>query len=199
VPTAVFIKSAARPADFPPDTGREVAFVGRSNSGKSTAVNVVTGARKLARVSKTPGRTQLLNFFSFGEDRRLVDLPGYGFARVAPGVQALWRKSLEAYLSTRASLKGLIVTMDIRRGMTPLDETLLRWLEPRELPVAVLLTKADKLSRGAGLTQERALEKTVGAAVKVTRFSALTGEGVREAQAWIEAWLSVEKKGDAQQ
>jgi len=194
VPTAVFIKSAARPADFPPDTGREVAFVGRSNSGKSTAVNVVTGARKLARVSKTPGRTQLLNFFAFGEERRLVDLPGYGYARVAPEVQALWRKSLEAYLSTRVSLTGLVVTMDIRRGMTPLDETLLRWLEPRELPVAVLLTKADKLSRAAGLAQERALQKTVGAAVKLTRFSALTGDGVREAQAWIEAWLS-----DAQQ
>ena len=194
MPTAVFIKSAARPADFPPDTGREVAFVGRSNSGKSTAVNVVTGARKLARVSKTPGRTQLLNFFAFGEERRLVDLPGYGYARVAPEVQALWRKSLEAYLSTRVSLTGLVVTMDIRRGMTPLDETLLRWLEPRELPVAVLLTKADKLSRAAGLAQERALQKTVGAAVKLTRFSALTGDGVREAQAWIEAWLS-----DAQQ
>jgi GTP-binding protein len=194
VSTAVFIKSAARPADFPPDTGREVAFVGRSNSGKSTAVNVVTGARKLARVSKTPGRTQLLNFFAFGEERRLVDLPGYGYARVAPEVQALWRKSLEAYLSTRVSLTGLVVTMDIRRGMTPLDETLLRWLEPRELPVAVLLTKADKLSRAAGLAQERALQKTVGAAVKLTRFSALTGDGVREAQAWIEAWLS-----DAQQ
>ena len=194
MPTAVFIKSAARPADFPPDTGREVAFVGRSNSGKSTAVNVITGARKLARVSKTPGRTQLLNFFSFGEERRLVDLPGYGYARVAPEVQALWRKSLEAYLSTRVSLTGLVVTMDIRRGMTPLDETLLRWLEPRELPVAVLLTKADKLSRAAGLAQERALQKTVGAAVKLTRFSALTGDGVREAQGWIEAWLS-----DAQQ
>ena len=191
MPTAVFIKSAARPADFPPDTGREVAFVGRSNSGKSTAVNVITGARKLARVSKTPGRTQLLNFFSFGEERRLVDLPGYGFARVAPDVQALWRRSLEAYLSTRASLKGLVVTMDIRRGMTPLDDTLLRWLEPRELPVAVLLTKADKLSRAAGLAQERAMQKTVGAAVKLTRFSALTGDGVPEAQAWIEAWLSV--------
>ena len=136
MPTAVFIKSAARPADFPPDTGREVAFVGRSNSGKSTAVNVITGARKLARVSKTPGRTQLLNFFSFGEERRLVDLPGYGFARVAPDVQALWRRSLEAYLSTRTSLAGLVVTMDIRRGMTPLDDTLLRWLEPRDLPVA---------------------------------------------------------------
>lgn len=190
MPTAVFIKSAARPADFPPDTGREVAFVGRSNSGKSTAVNVITGARKLARVSKTPGRTQLLNFFSFGEERRLVDLPGYGFARVAPDVQALWRRSLEAYLSTRASLAGLIVTMDIRRGMTPLDDTLLRWLEPRELPVAVLLTKADKLSRSAGLAQERALQKTVGPTVKLTRFSALTGDGVHQAQAWIEAWLS---------
>jgi GTP-binding protein len=194
VPTAVFIKSAARPADFPPDTGREVAFVGRSNSGKSTAVNVITGARKLARVSKTPGRTQLLNFFSFGEERRLVDLPGYGFARVAPDVQALWRRSLEAYLSTRASLAGLVVTMDIRRGMTPLDDTLLRWLEPRDLPVAVLLTKADKLSRSAGLAQERALQNTVGAAVKLTRFSALTGDGVPEAQTWIEAWLSGAQK-----
>jgi len=194
VPTAVFLKSAARPADFPPDTGREVAFVGRSNSGKSTAVNVVTGARKLARVSKTPGRTQLLNFFSFGEERRLVDLPGYGFARVAPDVQSLWRKSLETYLSTRASLVGLVVTMDIRRGMTPLDETLLRWLEPRELPVAVLLTKADKLSRGAGIAQERALGAVLGAGVRVARFSALTGDGAREAQAWIEAWLSGAQK-----
>lgn len=194
MPTAVFIKSAARPADFPPDTGREVAFVGRSNSGKSTAVNVITGARKLARVSKTPGRTQLLNFFAFGEERRLVDLPGYGFARVAPDVQALWRRSLEAYLSTRASLAGLVVTMDIRRGMTPLDDTLLRWLEPRDLPVAVLLTKADKLSRSAGLAQERALQNTVGAAIKLTRFSALTGDGVPEAQTWIEAWLSGAQK-----
>ena len=193
VPTAVFLKSAARPADFPPDTGREVAFVGRSNSGKSTAVNVVTGARKLARVSKTPGRTQLLNFFSFGEERRLVDLPGYGFARVAPDVQALWRKSLETYLSTRASLVGLVVTMDIRRGITPLDETLLRWLEPRELPVGVLLTKADKLSRSAAVAQERALGPALGAGVRIARFSALTGDGVREAQAWIEAWLSVQK------
>jgi len=194
VAPATFIKSAARAADFPADAGRELAFVGRSNSGKSTAVNVITGARKLARVSKTPGRTQLLNFFSFGEERRLVDLPGYGFARVAPDVQALWRRSLEAYLSTRASLAGLVVTMDIRRGMTPLDDTLLRWLEPRDLPVAVLLTKADKLSRSAGLAQERAMQNTVGAAVKLTRFSALTGDGVPEAQTWIEAWLSGAQK-----
>ena len=190
VPTAVFLKSAAKPADFPADTGREVAFVGRSNSGKSTAVNVVTGTHKLARVSKTPGRTQLLNFFSFGEGRRLVDLPGYGFARVAPEVQDRWRKSLESYLRDRASLAGLIVTMDIRRGMTPLDEQLLRWLEPRELPVAILLTKADKLSRGAGLAQERALAAMLGPGVKLARFSALTGDGVGEAKAWVEARLS---------
>jgi GTP-binding protein len=189
VPTAVFIKSAASPTDLPPDRGREVAFVGRSNSGKSTAVNLITGAHKLARVSKTPGRTQLLNFFSVGEDRRLVDLPGYGFARVPPETQARWRKSLETYLTERSSLAGLVVTMDIRRGVTQLDEQLLRWLEPRAIPVAVLLTKADKLSRGAAITQERAVAGQLGPGVKLARFSAVTGEGVPQAQAWIEHWL----------
>lgn len=191
MPTAIFIKSAASPADFPADTGREVAFVGRSNSGKSTAVNVVTGARKLARVSKTPGRTQLLNFFSFGDDRRLVDLPGYGFARAAPDVQERWEKTLEAYLSSRESLAGLVVTMDIRRGMTRLDEQLLRWLESRrELPIAVLLTKADKISREAGIAQERAVGAALGPAVKAVRFSAVKGEGIDAAKACIEGWLS---------
>jgi len=189
VPIAEFMKSAANAADFPPDTGREVAFVGRSNSGKSTAVNLVTGARKLARVSKTPGRTQLLNFFSLGDDRRLVDLPGYGFARVAPEVQARWRTSLERYLSERASLAGLVVTMDIRRGITTLDDQLLRWLEPRGVPVAVLLTKADKLSRSAAIAQQRKLAAELGSGIKVARFSALTGDGVGEAQGWVEAWL----------
>jgi GTP-binding protein len=191
--TAVFLKSAALPADFPADEGREVAFVGRSNSGKSTAVNAVTGTRKLARVSKTPGRTQLLNFFAFGEGRRLVDLPGYGFARVAPDVQERWRRSLETYLSERASLVGLVVTMDIRRGVTLLDDTLLRWLEPRELPVAILLTKADKLSRGAAIQQERKLAVELGPAVRLTRFSVLTGDGVETAQQWLEEWLGAEK------
>ena len=189
VSTAVFIKSAASPADFPADTGREVAFVGRSNSGKSTAVNALTGSRKLARVSKTPGRTQLLNFFSLGEDRRLVDLPGYGFARVGPEVQARWRRSLETYLSERESLVGLVVTMDIRRGMTRLDEQLLRWLEPRELPVGVLLTKADKVGRSAGIEQERRLAAELGPAVRLLRFSAPAGDGVAEAGEWLRGWL----------
>jgi GTP-binding protein len=191
--TAIFMKSAALPADFPADEGREVAFVGRSNSGKSTAVNAVTGTRKLARVSKTPGRTQLLNFFAFGEGRRLVDLPGYGFARVAPDVQARWRRSLETYLSERASLVGLVVTMDIRRGVTLLDDTLLRWLEPRDLPVAILLTKADKLSRGAAIAQERKLAAELGPAVRLTRFSVLTGDGVETARQWLEEWLGPQK------
>lgn len=191
VPTAVFLKSAAEPADFPADTGREVAVVGRSNSGKSTAVNTLTGVRKLARVSKTPGRTQLVNFFSLGEGRRLVDLPGYGFARVAPQIQARWRRSLETYLAERASLVGLFVTMDIRRGVTRLDEQLLRWLESRRsLPVGVLLTKADKVSRNAGLQQARKAAAELGPRIAPIRFSAFSGEGRAEAEAQLERWLA---------
>jgi GTP-binding protein len=191
VPTAVFLKSAASPKDFPADTGREVAFVGRSNSGKSTAVNLIAGARKLARVSKTPGRTQLVNFFAVGEDQRLVDLPGYGFARAAPDVQARWRSLLETYLRDRASLVGLVLTVDIRRGITRLDDQLLRWLTPRrELPVAVLLTKADKLSRSAGLSVEREVAAALGPAAHVTRFSAPTHDGVEAARGWLDSWLA---------
>jgi GTP-binding protein len=193
VPTAVFLKSAASPKDFPADAGREVAFVGRSNSGKSTAVNLIAGARKLARVSKTPGRTQLVNFFALGENRRLVDLPGYGFARAAPDVQARWRTLLETYLRDRGSLVGLVLTVDIRRGLTRLDDQLLRWLLPRrELPVAVLLTKADKLSRSAGVAVEREVTAALGPAAQVTRFSAPTHDGVEAARGWLDAWLAEE-------
>ncbi len=186
---AIFLKSAASPADFPPDTGREVAVVGRSNSGKSTAVNLITGTRKLARVGKTPGRTQLVNFFTLGADRRLVDLPGYGFARVKPEVQQRWRRLLEAYLRDRRSLVALLLTVDIRRGLTPLDETLLRWLEPRDIPVAILLTKADKLSRGAGLSRQHEVARQLGAETRLVRFSALSRDGVAEARIWLEEWL----------
>jgi GTP-binding protein len=190
VTPATFIKSAANPTDFPPDTGREVAFVGRSNSGKSTAVNLLAGVKKLARVSKTPGRTQLVNFFAMGEDRRLVDLPGYGFARVAPAVQKHWRYLLEAYLEDRRSLAGLFVTVDIRRGLTELDEALLRWFEPRQLPVIILLTKADKLSRGAGLACQHEVAKTAGKNVQLTRFSSISRDGVDQARGWLEHLLS---------
>jgi GTP-binding protein len=190
VSTPIFLKSAASPKDFPNDAGREVAFVGRSNSGKSTALNLVAGVRKLARVSKTPGRTQLINFFEIGPERRLVDLPGYGFARVAPDMKDRWRALLEAYVTTRRSLVGLMVTVDIRRGLTALDEQLLGWLGRHELPVALLLTKADKLSRGAGLAQQHDIGRRIGA--NVTRFSALTRDGVEEARTWLDRWLTAE-------
>jgi GTP-binding protein len=192
--TAVFIKSAASPRDFLPDTGREVAFVGRSNSGKSTAVNLLTGTRKLARVSKTPGRTQLVNFFAVGEERRLVDLPGYGFARAAPAVQARWQRLIESYLRERTSLVGLVITMDIRRGVTTLDDQLLRWLEPRGLAIGVLLTKADKLSRGAGLARQHEIAAALGSPVRVTRFSALSHDGVEDARGWLDGWLGADVK-----
>ncbi len=192
MPTPIFLKSAASPKDFPDDAGREVAFVGRSNTGKSTAINLIVGARKLARVSKTPGRTQLINFFAVAPERRLVDLPGYGFARVPPDVKARWRGLLEAYLAERRSLVGLVLTVDIRRGLAALDEQLLGWLAPRELPIVLLLTKADKLSRGAGLAQQHDVARRVGRGANVTRFSALSGEGVGEARDWLAQRLGAE-------
>jgi GTP-binding protein len=164
--------------------------VGRSNSGKSTALNLLAGVRKLARVSKTPGRTQLVNFFAAGEDRRLVDLPGYGFARVAADVQDQWEQTLSAYLAERQSLVGLVLTVDIRRGLTQLDRQLLSWLQPRGLPLIVLLTKADKLSRGAGLAQQHAVGKELGARAQLTRFSAIDRDGVDQAREWLEGWLA---------
>jgi GTP-binding protein len=193
VAPATFIKSAARAADFPADTGREVAFVGRSNSGKSTALNLLAGVRKLARVSKTPGRTQLVNFFATGEGRRLVDLPGYGFARVTADVQRRWERTLSTYLLERQSLAGLVLTVDIRRGLGPLDRQLLAWLKPRALPLIVLLTKADKLSRGAGLDQQRAVGRELGAGARVARFSAIDRGGVEEARGWLADWLGPER------
>lgn len=185
-----FIKSAAAPADFPADVGREAAFVGRSNSGKSTALNLVAGVKNLARVSKTPGRTQLANFFELAPERRLVDLPGYGFAHVTPATKERWRRMIESYLAQRVSLAGLILTVDIRRGITELDEQLLGWLEPLELAVGVLLTKADKLSRSAARAREHEVAARLGAG-RVVRFSSLSREGVAEARAWLDDWLGL--------
>jgi GTP-binding protein len=194
VSTPIFIKSAAAPADFPADDGREVAFVGRSNSGKSTALNLIAGVRKLARVSKTPGRTQLVNFFAIDAQRRLVDLPGYGFARVPGATQEHWRELIEAYLTTRRSLVGVIVTMDIRRGITDLDDALLHWLEPLGLRVGLLLTKADKLGHGSGVTREREIARGVRPGIDLTRFSALNRTGVDIARAWLDAWMRPDER-----
>jgi len=195
VSTPTFLKSAAAPADFPADDGREVAFVGRSNSGKSTALNLIAGVRRLARVSRTPGRTQLINFFEVGKDRRLVDLPGYGFARVADETREHWRELCEAYLTGRRSLAGVIVTLDIRRGLTDLDAELQRWLEQRGIRIGFLLTKTDKLGHAASLQREREIAARLGPRRDVLRFSALSRLGVPEARRWIDAWLTPDANG----
>lgn len=186
-----FIKSSAQPGDFPPDLGLEVAVVGRSNSGKSSAVNALAGVRKLARTSKTPGRTQLINFFALGETRRLVDLPGYGFARVPPAVRAQWREFIEAYFAQRGSLVGLIVTIDIRRELSDLDRTMLNFARDLKLETLVLLTKADKLSRGAGLAARERVVKELEGFGQVLVFSGLKGLGVDVARRHLTDWLEI--------
>jgi GTP-binding protein len=185
----VFICSAARPRDFPPDRGREVALVGRSNSGKSTALNCLVGARKLARVSKTPGRTQLINFFEVGNERRIVDLPGYGFARVPRAAQAQWQSLIEEYLGTRESLAGLLLTIDVRRGLLELDLSMLGKACSLGIPIVLLVTKADKLRRRAALAVQQTIQAQAN--VPATLFSALTKQGVDEARARLAAWLEI--------
>jgi GTP-binding protein len=188
---AKFIKSAAGPDGFPPDEGAEVAFVGRSNSGKSSAINRLTGHSRLARVSKTPGRTQLINFFELGDGRRLVDLPGYGFARVPDSVRREWRGLVDSYFSARESLAGLMLTVDIRRGLNDQDEAMIRWAADIRCPVTILLTKADKLSRGAGTGKCHEVRRAASAEVEVIRFSATDGTGVEAARARLAEWLGM--------
>ena len=188
---ANFIKSAAGTDGFPQDIGAEVAFVGRSNSGKSSAINRITGQSKLARVSKTPGRTQLINFFDLGDEHRLVDLPGYGFARVPDSVRQEWQVLADAYFQVRRSLAGLFLTVDIRRGLRDGDETVIDWAAQLGFPVAILLTKSDKLSRGAGTSQCLEIQRSVGDATEVIRFSAINDTGIGIARDRLLDWLSV--------
>lgn len=182
-----FLKSAARARDFPADRGREIAVAGRSNSGKSSAINALLGVKKLARTSKTPGRTQLINFFALGAERRIVDLPGYGFARVPDEVRERWRSMVDGYFSARRSLVGLVITVDIRRELSTLDADMLAYAESLGLPGLVLLTKADKLSRGAA--QSACLRVRQGVAGEVQVFSALKRQGIEPARAKLMSWL----------
>jgi GTP-binding protein len=187
---ASFIKSAAGADGFPEDSGVEVAVVGRSNSGKSSAINRIVGHGKLARVSKTPGRTQLINFFDLGPGKRLVDLPGYGFARVPERVRQEWRELVESYFTARRSLAGILLTVDIRRGLKDSDQALVDWAFELGLPVSILLTKADKLSRGAGASQRLKVVDALAASGEVTLFSAVNGVGLEAARARLAAWLA---------
>jgi GTP-binding protein len=184
---ACFLISAAAPAQFPADVGAEVAFAGRSNAGKSSAINAITQRQGLARTSKTPGRTRLLNFFELEPAKRLVDLPGYGYASVPAAERRDWLPLLDA-LRTRASLRGLFLIVDSRRGLTAGDEALLEWI-PATQRVHVLLSKADKLNRSEAASVLRTATQQLAGRGTAQLFSALKGTGVREAQETLEAWL----------
>jgi len=187
-----FLTSAAGDRDLPAEEGPEVAIAGRSNAGKSSFLNRLAGHRQLARVSKTPGRTQLLNFFEIRSGGRLVDLPGYGYARATRDAQAAWQKSVNTYLSYRESLAGVILVMDIRHPFQPFDEEMLNWSAASELPLHILLNKADKLKSGARNEALLKARKRLAAAptVSVQTYSALKGMGQLEAIAKIEAILA---------
>ena len=190
---ATFLTSASKLSQCPPDSGWEVAFAGRSNAGKSSAINCLTGNRKLARTSKTPGRTQLINFFQLNESQRLVDLPGYGFAKVPLAVKLKWTKNLEAYLQERQSLRGLILLMDVRRPLQEFDQTMLEWAIAADMPVHILLTKADKLKKGpakSALLQLRAQLSEHPEQISLQLFSSLKRSGLDELHKVLNHWLS---------
>lgn len=182
---ATYFASAHDLEQLPRDTGNEVAFVGRSNSGKSSAINTLANHKRLAFVSKTPGRTQLINFFTLGDGNTLVDLPGYGYAKVPPAVKAHWTELLAAFVSTREALTGLVMIMDARHPMKPLDVELLNWYRPTNKPIHILLTKADKLSKGEqSLTLKAVKKQLVEGQYNATAqlFSSLKRSGVEEAE-----------------
>ncbi|MGH8378697.1 MAG: ribosome biogenesis GTP-binding protein YihA/YsxC [Gammaproteobacteria bacterium] len=185
-----FLKSAAALADLPSDSGREVAFAGRSNSGKSSVLNAIAGVKGLARVSKTPGRTQLINFFSVADTQRFVDLPGYGYAKVPDAVRAGWNRLMEDYFSSRQALTGLVLVMDIRHALTDFDTRMLAWVEPLNLPVLVLLNKADKLSSSAARGIQRSVAAELGGYAQAQVFSALSGNGIEDARRTLNVWLA---------
>jgi GTP-binding protein len=181
-PETVFLTSAARVEQCPPDAGAEVAFAGRSNAGKSSALNAITGRNSLARTSKTPGRTQLINFFALADGGRLVDLPGYGYAKVPEEIKARWRRLMTRYVETRASLKGLVIVMDSRHPLTDFDAQMLEWGRAQGLSAHVLLTKADKLSRGAAAATLKQVRNRLAEAASAQLFSAVDKTGVDEAR-----------------
>src|SRR4051812_31051998 len=188
--SAQFISSVAEIGQLPPGELPELAFAGRSNVGKSSAINALTGRKRLARTSKTPGRTQTINLFSLGETARLVDLPGYGYARVPQALRARWDALVGGYLRSRTALVGVVVVMDSRHPLTPLDERLLEWLGP--VRALLLLSKCDKLSRreqAASLGETRARVAAREGETSVQLFSSLTRQGVDECRNLLELWL----------
>jgi GTP-binding protein len=197
---ATFVKGAHNLSQLLPDEGIEVAFAGRSNSGKSSAINRITGQKTLARTSKTPGRTQQINFFALDEVRHIVDLPGYGYARVSEKIKLQWQKTLELYLRKRQSLRGVVLMMDIRHPFTDFDCQMINWCRHVGMPLHILLTKADKLSRGAGGNVLQQVRQGLAREYDVKRdapwatvqlFSAQNGTGLEEAWQKLDEWFGL--------
>ncbi|MDR0736741.1 MAG: ribosome biogenesis GTP-binding protein YihA/YsxC [Zoogloeaceae bacterium] len=196
----VFFTTVAHLRDLPTDAVAEVAFAGRSNAGKSSAINTLAGRVRLAFVSKTPGRTQHLNYFTVAPGKYLVDLPGYGFAKTPEAIQGQWGKLLVPYLEGRAPLKGLLIIMDCRHPMTELDCRMLNWFAPTGRPLHVLLSKADKLSRqaqNAALAKVRAALQPLGAQCSAQLFSSLKKTGVAECESVLARWLELVPRDDS--
>jgi len=189
----VYLTSAAKLSQCPEDEGWEVAFAGRSNAGKSSAINSLTGNSKLAKTSRTPGRTQLLNFFELSASQRLVDLPGYGFAKVPLAVKKEWTKQLENYLQKRRCLRGMILVMDVRHPLQPFDQQMLDWSLAAGMPVHILLTKADKLKKGPATSTLLKVRATLAAhtdLVSVQLFSSLKHSGHEQLRQVLDNWLT---------
>lgn len=191
---ASFTTSAVGLNDCPSDSIREVAFAGRSNAGKSSAINVLTNQTRLARTSKTPGRTQLINFFTLGEGRYLVDLPGYGYAKVPLIVKDQWQQHLELYLNKRQALAGLVLLTDVRHAFKDFDLMMLRWSQKAKLPVHVMLTKSDKLTRGAAQNALLGARQQIAQYpnVSIQLFSSLQKTGVESLEAVLDQWLTAD-------
>ncbi|WP_438467649.1 ribosome biogenesis GTP-binding protein YihA/YsxC [Marinomonas sp. PE14-40] len=194
--SAHFIKSAEKLSQCPVDQGLEVAFAGRSNAGKSTALNTLTDQKKLARTSKTPGRTQLINCFGLNvEDRRLIDLPGYGFAKVPVAMKMKWQAHMQDYLMNRRSLAGVVLVMDIRHPLKEFDHMMLDWSKSNKMQVHVILTKSDKLKRGPAKSTKLQVAKALKdleVIGTVQTFSGLNGDGIDELRLKLSTWLSLD-------
>jgi GTP-binding protein len=191
-PQASFLTSAWQPRQFPPDEGAEVAFAGRSNAGKSSALNAMVARRDLARTSKTPGRTQLINFFALSSPWRLVDLPGYGYAKVPQQMQHHWRELLTGYVRSRASLTGVVIVVDSRRGIGDHDRQLLDFMTDTPLRVHLLLTKADKLNRNEATMTLREVNAQLSERASAQLFSAVSGDGLDALRRTVIAMLKRE-------
>lgn len=189
--TAKFLKSVASMKQLPENENNEVAFVGRSNSGKSSSINAITNIKKLAKTSKTPGRTQLINFFELKNATKLVDLPGYGYAKVNDSMKKSWEKLIDSYLMKRQCLAGIVITMDIRHPLKDFDQQMIEWCYEYELPVHILLTKSDKLTNNQAKQTVFAVEKALKEFDNVTvqLFSSLKNVGIDLARKKLDEWL----------